>query len=130
MTSEIKNRKNNKPTPKAEFKSAVFINHAFTADDKARFKEWAGTNIGELWGIIDRVCDDGFKVTVKEDTYNQCYSAFLQASDEKNALYGYILTGRSRSASMALLAVLFRHYVVFEADWPTDVSRDSRMDDE
>ncbi len=130
MSSEIKNRQNKRESSQKGFKQAVFINHSFNEDDKGRFKEWASAYATQLGDFIDKISDDGYSLSIKRDHYNQCYSAFIQTSDEKSPNYGYILTGRSRSGSMAALAALYRHYVVFEADWPTDTARNSRLDDE
>lgn len=130
MTSEIKNKRKAPERSAAQDKRAVFINHTFDEGTKARFKAWARENTIGIGDIIDRLLDDGYSVSIKRDDYNEAYSCFIiaAAADSENA--GYILTGRSHSASMAFLAAVYRHYCVFEAVWPTDHSRASRVDDE
>lgn len=130
MTSEIKNRKSKQQRPKAEFKPAQFINHGFTDGDKAEFKLWAAKFLAQLGDLLDKIVDDGYTVSVKPDSYSGGVAAFLSTTDETSPNHGFILSGRSRSSAMAVLAVLYRHYVLFEGDWPTDVVRNSRMDDE
>ncbi|HEY9758950.1 MAG TPA: hypothetical protein V6C97_27525 [Oculatellaceae cyanobacterium] len=130
MTSEVKNRNGKPKSSKPTFSQGQFINHSFTDDDKSKFKTWAETFAVQLGDLVDRLCDDGYGISVKYDAYTDAYASFIQTRDEKSSNYGLILTGRSRSAQMAMLAVLYRHYVVFEADWPNDVARKTGMDDE
>lgn len=130
MTSEIKN-KNGKPKPEhAAFKSGTFINHTFSADDKGRFKEWAASALVELGGWIDRLLEDGYKLSVKYDDFTSAYACFIQPISERDGNAGFILTGRSRSGSMAILAGIYRHYVIFEAQWPVRDARPGTLDDE
>jgi len=130
MTSEVKNRKSNHATGGKSLPQAQFINHNFTPDDKAKFKEWAASSMAQLGDIIDRLTDDGYRITLKPDDYTGAYACFLQAISPDSDNAGFILTGRSHSSSMALLAAVYRHYVLFEGDWPTDTVYKSRMDDE
>lgn len=130
MTSEVRN-KNGKAKPvAARFNDAKFINHVFTEDDKVRFRAWAADNVSNTADIIDRLLDDGYRITLKYDTFSDAFSCFLQNSDEKSVNAGYILTGRSRSGSMALLAAVYRHYVIFEGQWPLRDSTRNGLDDE
>ena len=130
MTSEIKNRSKKQEKTDNGFKKAEFINHTFTSDDKARYKRWAEENKGSIGDILDRLLDDGYSVSLKYDSYTEAIACFIQNRDEKNVNAGFILTGRSRSGSMALLAAVYRHYVVFEQEWPVRESRSNGMDDE
>lgn len=130
MTSEIKNRKNRGQPTKPEYKPSQFINHTFTEDDKRGFKTWASEHGAEFWDMCDRLMDDGYSLSVKPDAYNDCLSAFLSTNAPKSPNYGFILTGRSHSSCMAVYAVFYRHYVLFEGDWPTDTAHRSGMDDD
>ena len=130
MTSEVRNANRKPKTAKPAFTQAQFINHYFTDDDKSKFKAWATSVAASLWELIDKLTDDGYSLTVKFDSYTDAYACFIQTRDEKSSNYGYILTGRSRSGSMAIFAALYRHYVLFEADWPSETVRKGGMDDE
>ncbi len=130
MTSEIKNRKSKQQRSETSFKPAQFINHALTEGDKAQFKRWASEFLARVSELLDKLVDDGYSVSVKPDAYTGGTAAFLSTTDEKSKNFGYVLSGRASSSSMALLAVLYRHYVLFEGDWPVDVTRPSNLDDE
>jgi hypothetical protein len=130
MTSEVKNRGKQKPAGKPAYQEAQFINHSFNEAVKGEFKKWAATTLPLLGDVIDKLLDDGYKLSAKYDSYSDAYACFIQATSPDNRNTGFILTGRSRSGSMAILAAVYRHYVLFEGDWPTDVTRKDGMDDE
>lgn len=130
MTSEVKNRPNGKRPAKSEFQPSKFLNHTFTETDKQGFKTWAQENGNEMSSMLDKLLDDGYSLSVKFDSFSSAFAAFIQTSDASNENVGYILSGRSRSASMAIYAVLYRHYVLFEGVWPLRLANNNRMDDE
>jgi len=130
VTSEIKS-KNGKPrTGKPAYQQSQFVNYDLSDDDKSAFKTWAETGVERLGELIDNACDAGYRVTIKRDAYHDCFAAWLQTDDEKSGNYGFILSGRSRSGTMALLGLMFRHYVLFETDWPVETARRAGMDDD
>ncbi len=130
MTSEVRNKRAKKDAPKSGFKPAEFLNHNFTDADKAGFRKWAMEYGPRLAELVDRTLENGYSISIKHDNYNDCESAFLQTRDADDQNEGFILTGRSRSGSMALLAALYRHYVLFEQQWPIEGVAHSRVDDE
>lgn len=123
MTSEVKNRSKAKQPASKGFKPAVFINYSLTEPDRARFAEWRETFVGRLWDAIDDLTGRGYTLSIKPDPYNECIAAYLQTSREEDENYGAILSGRSRSTEMAVLGVLFRHYALFEEQWPIETVR-------
>lgn len=130
MTSEVKNgKRKDKATPKP-FRQSEFINHTFDEGTKAAFKEWASANGQQLADLLDKVVDDGYSISIKVDTFNDAVACYLQPVSDDSDNAGFILSGRSRSAGMAVLACLYRHYAVFEGVWPTEHTRRSRVDDE
>lgn len=130
MTSEVKNRGNKKQPAAQDFKKSEFINHTFSDSDKRAFKEWSVAAAKNIADALDKLVDDGYSLSLKFDTYNDCYGAFIQTRDEKSGNYGYILSGRGRSGTSAVLGVLYRHYVLFEGEWPTDTVRHAGTDDD
>lgn len=130
MTSELKSKNRKPAASKPAFVQAQFVNYDLTDDDKSQFKTWAETNAQRLGELLDNLTDAGYRITIKRDTYHDCFSAWLQTDDEKSGNYGFILSGRSRSATMALFGVCFRHYRLFETDWPVETVRRAGMDDD
>lgn len=110
---------------------AKFLNYDFSEAEKKKFKEWAVRNAEELIGLLDRLIDDGYHLSVKFDSYNQCVGAFIICRDPKSENSGWILTGRGSGVLGAVMGALYRHYVLFEAQWPIEaVSRRANLDDE
>jgi len=130
VTSEIKSKKARTSGKQAEFKRSEFINYDLTQDDKARFKEWLASKSFDAWDILDKLLEAGYSISVKPDGYHDCIAAYITPISEDNPNNGYILSGRSRSCSMAMFGALYRHLVIFESEWPTDTVRRGGLDDD
>lgn len=130
MTSEIKDRKPKRKPASTGFKPAQFINHTFSEDDRRSFKAWQAEHGEEVWDMLDRLLDDGYALSVKPDAYTGAVAAYISPVTPENPNSGYILSGRARSCEMAALSVLYRHYALFEADWPTDMPTRNGLDDD
>jgi len=130
VTSELKSKNRKPAASKPAFNQAQFVNYDLTEDDKSKFKTWATSYSERLGELLDNITNAGYRVTIKHDTYHDCFAAWIQTDDEKSGNYGFILSGRSRSGTMALFGVLFRHYVLFETDWPVETVRRNGMDDD
>jgi hypothetical protein len=131
VTSEIKNRSKERTNGnKAEFKRSEFVNYDLTQDDKARLKEWFGSKSFDPWNLIDKLIEAGYTLSIKPDSYHNCYAAYIQPVSADNPNAGYIISGRSGSATLAVFGALFRHLVLWEGDWPIDTVRRGGLDDE
>lgn len=130
MTGEIRGKKKRTDGKQAEFKRSEFINYDLTQDDKARFKEWIGSKSFQPWDIIDKLLDSGYTLSVKPDSYHDCYAAYIQPISEDNPNFGYIVSGRSGSSTMAIFGALFRHLVLWQCEWPSDTVRRGGLDDD
>jgi hypothetical protein len=107
-----------------------FINYDLTKEDKAKLHEWRATRDFSLEMLIDTIVDSSYNLSVKFDAYNHCFGAFLTPRLPDTANAGYILTGRGSTACAAITGVLFRHFVLFEGEWPTDLVRRGGIDDD
>jgi hypothetical protein len=107
----------------------LFINYDLADDVKKQFKVWVGKNTDRLEDMMNSVVEAGYQVSVKTDTFNDCIGAYLIAKGTKTENDGYILCGRSRTATGALFGLFFRHFVVFEQMWPVHNHRANPIDD-
>jgi len=130
VTSEIKSKKQRTNGKQAEFKRSEFINYDLTQDDKTRFKAWLSSKSFDPWDMLHKLIESGYTLSVKPDSYHDCVAAYISPVAEDNPNAGYILSGRSGSAPMAIFGALFRHLVLFESEWPTDTVRRSGLDDD
>lgn len=104
----------------AAMNQAQFVNYDLTPDDKTAFKDWFHENLADVWDFVDKLLDGGYHVSIKWDTYNSCYGAFLICKSQTSPNRGCILTGRGKTSLSALMGALYRHYVIFEEAWDTD----------
>lgn len=61
--------------------------------------------------------DEGFRVTLSEDTYNECFQATVTPQDFKHKYAGWHLTGRGSNVAKALKQVVYIHYELLDGDW-------------
>ncbi len=130
MTSELEGKKRSKRAEPKPFKQASFINHSFTEDDKKSFKGWMEKPPASLGDMLDKLFDDGYNISIKHDAFTDAAACFIQPANDTSPNAGFILTGRSHSPTMAVGAALYRHYVLFEGEWPVRDARSSLLDDE
>lgn len=107
-----------------------FINFDFDEATKKQFKVWRDKNRGQLSELVDKLVDSSFGISCKVDSWGGGCAAYIQSSDPKSPVAGWVLSGRASSASNAMLSVMYRHLVVFQGDWPTDDVRRRGLDDE
>jgi len=80
--------------------------------------------------MVEKSIEDGYDLTLKHDNYSGAEAAFMKQHDAGKANSGYILSSRASNMTAAIQALFFRHYVLFEADWPTDIVVKAGLDDE
>lgn len=109
----------------------TFVNYEMSEGEKKAFKAWLkdkGTD--ELVELINQAIEGGYNLSVKYDAYNESIAAFLTgiATNEKNK--ALILAGRGRTPFTAMMNTLYRHFVLFEQQWPITEGRRRPTDDE
>jgi hypothetical protein len=60
----------------------------------------------------------GYKITVKQDTYNSCVACFVMPPEDDADKRGLVLTGRGSTALSALIEACFKHWHCFDTNWP------------
>jgi hypothetical protein len=111
-------------------KQSQFVQYELTDGERLAMKGWIHENREELGGILDRLLDSGFSVSVKPDSAHNSIAAFLVPVGENNPYSGWILSGRASNSISAIMGVAYRHLVLFEGTWPTDGANRYRLDDE
>jgi len=94
---------------------ATFINLELVQEEKTALTSFS-SSMDELDSYWERMLSDGYKLTVKYDSYTSCYAAFA-FPDDSSSHSGYILTGRGGHPSRAVRQLLFKHFVILEEDW-------------
>jgi len=131
MTGEQKDWKSNakrtapRKEPKQRFNDAKFIQYELDEATQKACKNWE-VSTSDLVDTLDRLVDDGYRVTVKWDSWSEAYSASLQQTMDDGKNPGYILVGRGSTGAKALKQVIFKHYTVMQEDWAEYAGFDRR----
>lgn len=107
------NRKSRVPPP---YKPASFLNIPLTDEDKAAIKA-TPIHVEGLDTSLESMLRDGYKISLKLDTYNDCYACYV-LSPEKPGQDNQILTGRGTTPLKAVRQALYIHRIILAGDWP------------
>ena len=132
MTSEV-DRKQKKSSHKPGAAGAVsgaralFVDYELTEEQRAACKAlvfgWE-----QLDAALFSLCDDGYKLTVRQDSYSGGYAAWLIAGDENPDNAGFILSGRGSTPLKAVKQLLYKHEVVFNRVWTGRATRGGKIE--
>lgn len=108
-----------------------WLNYTMTKDESERFKKWRDEQTIEGFNeCLEKLCDNGYSISIKWDNFNECYACFLTQPKLDGSSQSVILTGRGRSAASAALGALFRHFHIFEGVWPVETVAKRGTDDD
>jgi hypothetical protein len=102
----------------AQFKQSKFINYDLLKEEKEQLKLWKAFQ-DKLQDMLETVCEAGYDVTIKRDSFSGGYAAWLRPNKDDHPHSGFILAGRGSTGVRALRDVLFKHFVLFDQEnWP------------
>jgi hypothetical protein len=104
------------------FNNAQFVQLELT-DEQAKTLKATGTTAEQIFEEMERMIDDGYKFTIKYDSYGDCTGVWCQTTIEGSENSGYILTGRGSSAFKALKQLMYKHHVLCEQRWSSYAGR-------
>ena len=108
-----------------------FINYTFNEPEKDTFKAYRdGLDISELNERLEGLLDKRYNISLKWDTFNDCYSCYIIEPKPDGSDKPHILTGRGRTAISAIAGALFRHFDVFAGVWPIEAVPKRGTDDD
>ena len=119
-----KNGKMPKNDQSAKRDSGVsWVNYTLSADQKAELK----SQTFDFDNALLRLTEEGMKVTIAYDDFNECYSCYLipKSPDHTNA--GCILSGRGSTPIKAVKQAAYIHWNIFDGNWSD--ARQSRRDE-
>lgn len=106
--------------------SVIWVNYTLSADQKAELK----SQTFDFDNALLRLTEEGMKVTIAYDDFNECYSCYLipKSPDHTNA--GCILSGRGSTPIKAIKQAAYIHWNIFDGDWSdARQSRREELDD-
>lgn len=112
-----RNGKNTGKGNKPEF-YGTFVRCELSTEDKRALAQ-RELDPGRVFDQLDALVESGYKFSVGLQSDQTAYIASLFDRDEESKTKGYTLTGRGRSFSNAIAALLYKHYDLLDGIWPT-----------
>lgn len=107
------------------FNDNQFVQYELDKQQQAECKAWK-VSADEIFGAVSALVDDGYKVSIRWDTYSECYGCFIQDSSGATPNAGYILTGRGSTVEKCLKQALYKHHTCLSGEWAGYVERAGR----
>jgi len=93
-----------------------FIQHNLTAEEKKAYDNWT-LSPDDLWDAIERIIDNGYKLSTSHDDYNSTRQASLTCNNPKLPDYGWVLVARAPDSFNAIALIVFKHTVLLGENW-------------
>lgn len=106
-----KSKKSDKKPWEIEF---VAIELTDKEKDHLKSQAWKAE---EVLDELERLADDGYKVSLWRDMYNDCAGCTITCNVEGNPNHRKCITGRGPDFVGAIASVLYKHYTLCEGDW-------------
>lgn len=107
------------------FNDNQFVRYELDANQQKELKA-ANVTADQIFDDLFALISDGYKFTVKWDTYSECFGVFMQSDGTEDTNAGFILTGRGSSPLKALKQVIYKHRVCLDGNWSDYVEREGR----
>jgi hypothetical protein len=108
----------------------VFLSSDLSVEEKLHCKAWASFN-DDADGVLDRLCADGYRVSIKQDTYSGGFQCSITPGPDNKEHAGFILMGRGSTPLKSARQACYRHFVLYGESWPVEVNqhRSQEFDD-
>lgn len=90
-----------------------WVNYTLSTDQKAELK----AQTFDFDNALLRLTEEGLKVTIAYDDYNECYSCYLIPKNPDHPNAGCILSGRGSTPIKAVKQAAYIHWNIFDCDW-------------
>lgn len=103
------------PARPSQGNSVEFVRRELNDAEKQQYRSWRD-DIDVVINELDRLLQDGYKISLKFDDYSSAYATFIFAPDDSDNA-GYCLTGRGGNSYRALSEALFKHVSLLSGNW-------------
>lgn len=114
-------------TPSRKSLDIEFVNWELTKEQKSDAKRYEISPV-ELFGALERLIDDGFRISFKFDDYNKCFNCSFTEPTRDGAKSCRCIVSRGPSIMDAARIACYKHFVILEGDWgnlsATTIERD------
>lgn len=108
--------KSKKPTTEKKTWGTTFIECELNEQHKEALKKWdvKGT---EAFDGLDRLINDGYKISFAQDVYHDCVAAFATSPANDGGVREYTLSARGPGLLQALRALCYKHFIMLDQRW-------------
>lgn len=93
-----------------------FINWELTAEEKKAAKLWDVTP-EYIFGALEALVSDGYKVAIKYDNYNKCTSFSVTEPVRKDGKPSRCIVSRGPDVTGAARIACYKHFELLAGDW-------------
>lgn len=111
----------------SKYDGSNFVECNMGAEDKAHFRS-NPPNPEQVFDWLDRMLLDGHKLSLSYSQKFDCYQVFLTSSAEGSPTRGMCLSGRAASMAMAFAVLYYKHVVMLDGVWTSQIGRDFEPD--
>ena len=95
-----------------------YIQHTLTKEEKDNYDLWLIVD-DDIWNDLQVLVDNGYKVGIGYDGYNQTFQCSLTCNNSKDDNFGWVLVARAPDVYNCVRLVLYKHLVLLMGDWST-----------
>jgi hypothetical protein len=96
--------------------NATFADVSLSQSDKDAFSKWMSDALPDIEIWLAALTDDSYRLSLKFDYHNNCYSAALTQQDNKHHNSGLVIMSRASTAVEAVLMSAYKVFVLFDGE--------------
>ena len=93
-----------------------FINWELSKEEKIAARSYE-VSLESLMGMLERLVDDGYRVSFKRDDYNKCFNCSITEPAKTDGSSSRCIVSRGPTAGDAIRVACFKHFELLEGDW-------------
>jgi hypothetical protein len=105
-----------------KFPETAWIRCDLTDEHKKHMKSLKFEPKGALESL-ERLVEDGFKLTFSRDAKNDCVGAYLTSPKESESDPQLCLSARGPTLTSAIMVLLYKHFELLGEDWSSHIDK-------
>jgi hypothetical protein len=98
-----------------------FVKYRLTEKELAQARAACASPL-DLGAIIGNFVDEGYKISIGHDNYGGGFQAFATSAVKDGPNFGWTLTARAPDVEQALGMLAYKHFTLFNRQWPKEVA--------
>lgn len=110
-----------------KFPETSWIRCDLTEDHKKHLKSLK-FNAAQSLDALERLTEDGYKLSFSRDEKNDCIGVFITAPKEDGQVVQLCLSARGPTLTAAMMSVLYKHFEILKEDWSSNIDKRGQAD--